>query len=173
MLEHIKEENIWDFLKNDVKPIVIYGMGNGAEKIIATLEGFGMKASDIFASDEFVRGHSFLGYKVLKYSEICEKYDDFNVVLAFATHLDSVMENIEKINITQESVDDFLRSPEMKQFFKNFKHMLRGYKPIKRTRKRQIAKAKHMMTWHDQQVTSGHSGDARKRESLRGGINEP
>ena len=45
--------------------------------------------------------------------------------------------------------------------------------PIKRTRKRQIAKAKHMMTWHDQQVTSGHSGDARKRESQRGGINEP
>lgn len=98
MLEHIKEENIWDFLKNDGKPIVIYGMGNGAEKIIATLEGFGMKASDIFASDEFVRGHSFLGYKVLKYYEICEKYDDFNVVLAFATHLDSVIENIEKIN---------------------------------------------------------------------------
>lgn len=98
MLEHIKEENIWDFLKNDGKPIVIYGMGNGAEKIIATLESFGMKASDIFASDEFVRGHSFLGYKVLKYSEVCEKYDDFNVVLAFATHIENVIENIEKIN---------------------------------------------------------------------------
>lgn len=98
MLEHIKEENIWDFLKNDGKPIVIYGMGNGAEKIIATLESFGMKASDIFASDEFVRGHSFLGYKVLKYSEVCEKYVDFNVVLAFATHIENVIENIEKIN---------------------------------------------------------------------------
>ncbi|MGN1329602.1 MAG: FkbM family methyltransferase [Eubacterium sp.] len=98
MLEYIKEKNIWDFLKTDGKPIVIYGMGNGAEKIIATLEGFGMKASDIFASDEFVRGHSFLGYKVLKYSEICEKYDDFNVILAFATHLDSVIKNIEKIS---------------------------------------------------------------------------
>ncbi|MGN1420045.1 MAG: FkbM family methyltransferase [Eubacterium sp.] len=98
MLEYIKEKNIWDFLKSDGKPIVIYGMGNGAEKIIATLESFGMMANDIFASDEFVRGHSFLGYKVLKYSEICEKYNDFNVVLAFATHLDSVIENIKKIN---------------------------------------------------------------------------
>ena len=56
---------------------------------------------------------------------------------------------IEGIDITQESVDDFFRSPEMKQFFKNFKHMLRGYKSIKRTRKRQIAKAKHMMACHD------------------------
>ena len=57
--------------------------------------------------------------------------------------------HIEKINITQESVDDFLRSPEIKRLLKVFKHMLRGYKPIKRTRKRQIAKAKHMMAMHD------------------------
>ena len=81
--------------------------------------------------------------------------------------------HIKNIEITQESVDDFLRSPEIKRLLKVFKHMLRGYKPIKRTRKRQIAKAKHMMACHDQQVTSGHSGDARKRESLRGGRNEP
>ena len=51
--------------------------------------------SDLFASDEFVRGHSFRGYKVHKYSEICEKYDDFNVVLCFASHIDSVIEHIE------------------------------------------------------------------------------
>ena len=35
---------------------------------------------------------------MLKYSEVCEKYDDFNVVLAFATHLENVIENIKKIN---------------------------------------------------------------------------
>lgn len=98
MLEYIKEKNIWDFLKEDGKPVVIYGMGNGAEKILATLDSYGIKASDIFASDEFVRGHSFMGYKVLKYSEICEKYSDFNVILAFATHLDNVIENIKRIN---------------------------------------------------------------------------
>lgn len=98
MIELIKEENVWDFLKNDGKPIMVYGMGNGAEKIISTLSEYGLKVSEIFASDEFVRGHSFLGYKVLKYSEVCEKYDDFNVVLAFATHLENVIENIKKIN---------------------------------------------------------------------------
>lgn len=98
MLNSVKEENVWSFLKNDGKPIVIYGMGNGAEKIISTLETYGMRANDIFASDEFVRGHSFLGYRVMKYSELCEKYNDFNVVLAFATHLDDVIENIRKIN---------------------------------------------------------------------------
>ena len=44
--------------------------------------------------------------------------------------------------------------------------------PIKRTRKRQIAKAKHMMACHDQQVTSGHSGGTNRPESLRGGSDE-
>lgn len=44
--------------------------------------------------------------------------------------------------------------------------------PIKRTRKRQIAKAKHMMACHDQRVMSGHSGGTRRLESLRGGRNE-
>lgn len=98
MIERIKEENVWDFLKKDGKPVMIYGMGNGAEKIISTLNTYQITVSEIFASDEFVRGHSFLGYKVLKYSEVCEKYDDFNVVLAFATHLENVIENIKKIN---------------------------------------------------------------------------
>ncbi len=98
MLELIKEQNIWDTLKSSTKPLILYGMGLGAEKIIAELEQRGLKADDIFASDEFVRGHSFKGYKVLKYSEVCEKYKDFNIVLCFASHIDSVIEHIEKIN---------------------------------------------------------------------------
>ncbi len=98
MLELIKEQNIWDTLKSSTKPLILYGMGLGAEKIIAELEQRGLKADDIFASDEFVRGHSFKGYKVLKYNEVCEKYKDFNIVLCFASHIDSVIEHIEKIN---------------------------------------------------------------------------
>lgn len=98
MLEKIKEQNIWDYLKQSNKPIILYGMGLGAEKIMASLEQIGLKADDIFASDEFVRDHSFKGYKVLKYSEVCEKYDDFNVVLCFASHIDSVIERISQIN---------------------------------------------------------------------------
>ncbi len=98
MLEHIKEQNVWDTLRESDKPLVLYGMGLGAEKIMATLEQYGLKADDIFASDEFVRGHSFKGYKVLKYSEVCEKYDDFNVVLCFASHIDSVIDKIAEIN---------------------------------------------------------------------------
>ncbi len=98
----IKEENVWDFLKKDGKPVVVYGMGNAAERIIDILKSYGIEVKEIFASDEFVRGHSFLGYKVLKYSEVCEKYDDFNVVLAFATHLPDMLERIKKINTSHK-----------------------------------------------------------------------
>ena len=94
----INETNCWDFLKNDGKPVVVYGMGNAAERIIKILNEDGIEVADIFASDEFVRGHSFLGYRVLKYAEVCEKYSEFNIVLAFATHLDDVLERIAKIN---------------------------------------------------------------------------
>lgn len=98
MLQLIKEQNVWDNLKNSNKPIVLYGMGLGAEKIMDTLATYDVKIDDIFASDEFVRGHSFRGFKVLKYSEVCEKYDDFNVVLCFASRLDSVIDKIADIN---------------------------------------------------------------------------
>ncbi len=99
MLELLNEkENVWDYLSKSDKPIAVYGMGNGAQKIIETLEAHGGKVSDIFASDEFVRGHSFLGFKVMKYAEICEKYKDFIVVLGFATHLDSVLDKIRQIS---------------------------------------------------------------------------
>lgn len=98
MLEFIKEKNVWDTLKDSDEPLVLYGMGLGAEKIMSELEQRGMRADDIFASDEFVRGHSFKGYKVLRYSEVCEKYKDFNVVLCFASRIDEVIDRISEID---------------------------------------------------------------------------
>ena len=64
MLELINEQNVWDNLRKSEKPIVLYGMGLGAEKIMDTLSQYGVQVNDIFASDEFVRGHSFRGYQV-------------------------------------------------------------------------------------------------------------
>lgn len=95
---NINETDVWQQLAESNEPVVIYGMGNGAEKIISVLKEYHVEVADIFASDEFVRGHSFLGYKVLKYSDVCEKYKSFNIVLAFATHLPDMLEKIKKMN---------------------------------------------------------------------------
>lgn len=74
----------WEQLQNTTKPIVMYGMGNGADRLLAIFEGLGVEVREFFASDAFVRGHSFHGKRVKKLSEIQEQYEDFVIVVAFA-----------------------------------------------------------------------------------------
>ena len=93
------EKDLWSYLSSTEKTVVMYGMGNGADKIISVCERFGIEISDFFASDGFVRGHSFHGKRVLSYSEVKEKYSPENIIvlLSFASALPDVLENIKKI----------------------------------------------------------------------------
>ncbi len=96
-LDEIKD-CLWDYLAGTTKKIVLYGMGDGAEKIKSVLDSINVPTADIMASDEFVRGHSFLGYRVKKLSEIEEQYgDDFIVLVCFGSQLPEVMEHIRRI----------------------------------------------------------------------------
>ena len=88
---------LWDHLQKSDKPIVMYGMGNGADKILEVAERYGVEICDFFASDGFVRGHLFHGKRVLSYSEAKEKYHDMIVLLSFASSLEGVMKNFYKI----------------------------------------------------------------------------
>ena len=90
-------ESVWHKLKNDNKPVVLYGMGDGADKVLRAFERFGITASAVMASDEFVRGQSFHDFTVKKLSDIEEEFGDFNIALCFASQLDDVMENIRSI----------------------------------------------------------------------------
>ena len=98
MYEEIKKD-LWQYLAQADKPIVMYGMGNGADKILAVCETKGIEIKDFFASDGFVRGHFFHGKKVLSYSETKEKYGEGNfiVLLSFASSLTDVIDNIKRI----------------------------------------------------------------------------
>ncbi len=92
--------DLWEHLQGSAKPIVMYGMGNGADKILSVCEKKGIEVSDFFASDGFVRGHAFHGKTVLSYSQIKEKYgeNDFIVLLSFASSLPDVIENFKRIS---------------------------------------------------------------------------
>ncbi|MBQ9162414.1 MAG: FkbM family methyltransferase [Clostridia bacterium] len=94
--------DLWHYLKHAAdsgKKIVMYGMGNGADKILAVCEKKGIDISDFFASDGFVRGHSFHGKVVLSYSDVKAKYgtDGMIILLSFATSRPEVLQNIERI----------------------------------------------------------------------------
>ncbi len=92
--------DLWEYLSSQKeKSIVMYGMGNGADKILDVCSRYGIEIADFFASDGFVRGHSFHGKTVLSYSEVKEKYGAENVIvlLSFASSLPSVLETIYKV----------------------------------------------------------------------------
>lgn len=90
--------DLWTYLKNTEKPIVMYGMGNGADKILERFEEYGIEVSDFFASDGFVRGHFFHGKRVMSLREIKEKYEDFIIILSFASSLDEVLVKFYDLN---------------------------------------------------------------------------
>jgi hypothetical protein len=94
--------DLWHYLKSQTdsgRPILLYGMGNGADKIIAVCEAYGIPVADFFASDGFVRGHSFHGKVVLSFSQACEKYGTENmiVLLSFASSRPEVLETIDRV----------------------------------------------------------------------------
>lgn len=98
MLEFITEKvTCWEKLQKENKPIYIYGMGDGAMKIMSVFKKYGIKTTGIFASDDFVRGHYFEGYKVMRLSEVEEKEEDFAVVLAFAAGYEELINRIKSI----------------------------------------------------------------------------
>ena len=89
-----KGEDIWEKLAHEERPIAVYGMGNGADKLFAKLAEIGKKPVAVFASDGFVRGQSFRGYRVQSLSEIEAAYPDFVILVSFASRLPEVMEMI-------------------------------------------------------------------------------
>ncbi len=79
---------MWQYLRSADRPIVMYGTGNGADKIFSVLDDLGIGVQDIFASDGFVRNRTFHGKKVISYSDAVKKYgNDMIILLAFGSDL--------------------------------------------------------------------------------------
>ena len=122
MLDELNVTPLLDRLKSTDKPILLYGMGNGADMIIKVLESYGITYEDIFASDGFVRGHSFHGKRVLSFSEAKEKYGDFVIIVTFAVHDDPTMSFIaglsDEFELYAPTVSVVDGSPFTLEFFK-------------------------------------------------------
>lgn len=95
-------KDLWTHLAESPKKAVLYGMGDGADKIIDVCESKGIKIHGVFASDEFVRYQSFRGFTVKKYSELKEELSDIIILVSFATRLDSVLEKIYNLGKSDE-----------------------------------------------------------------------
>ncbi len=81
----------WEKIKESEKSVVVYGMGNGADKVIDEFDRLGIPVKGVTASDDFVRGQQFRGFTVKKLSD----FDgEFIIAVAFASSLPDVMNHI-------------------------------------------------------------------------------
>ena len=97
--------DLWQYLSATDKHVVMYGMGNGADKILAVCEQYGVVVEDFFASDGFVRGQLFHGKRVISFADVVEKYgaDRVIVLVSFASSLPDVMAQIERVAVVCET----------------------------------------------------------------------
>ncbi|WP_405383771.1 FkbM family methyltransferase [Phascolarctobacterium sp.] len=101
----IEKQSVWENLKSTAKPIVLYGMGNGADKILDWCEANGVCVRGVFASDEFVRGQQFRGFTVERYAAVKERLgQELLVVIAFASELPEVLARFQELAKEQEVV---------------------------------------------------------------------
>ena len=102
MQKNHEEKDIWTYLTTVQKPVVLYGTGNGADKILDQLENRNIRISGIFASSDFVRDRTFRGHPVESFESLRSRLQkesgmDPIVLLCFGTSRPEVLENIDRI----------------------------------------------------------------------------
>jgi len=100
-------KTVWERAKETKKPVLIYGTGNGADKILDELQRLNIPVSGIFASDGFVRNRTFRGFPVIGYTQAKEQFGDFLTLISFGSQRQEVIENFIKVSkeIETYSVD--------------------------------------------------------------------
>lgn len=90
--------SVWEKLQQSEEPIVMYGTGNGADKVCDMLKKTGTELSGVTASSGFVRERIFRNFPVKPLEYFEEKYGNFTVIITFGTSIPAVMENIYNIS---------------------------------------------------------------------------
>ena len=92
------EKSSWEFLKETDLSIAVYGTGNGADKVFEEFEKLNITVDAVCASDGFVRKRTFHDFEVKSISQLESEFDDFIIVLAFASPLPDVINSIKALS---------------------------------------------------------------------------
>ena len=87
-------DDVWTMLAKTDRPIIIYGTGNGADKIMNEFQRLDINVCGFMASDGFVRDRSFRGYRVMSLSQIEQQFPDPVIIIAFGSQRAEVIQNI-------------------------------------------------------------------------------
>ena len=94
----LKLKSSWEYLRESDLPIILYGTGNGADKVIDELERLKISLYGVTASDGFVRKRIFRGFEVKALSDFESELSDFVVIVGFGTQRQEVIDNIISIS---------------------------------------------------------------------------
>lgn len=101
--ELLRNECIWGYLGHCGRNIVMYGTGNGGDKILDECITRGIKVSGVFASSGFVRHRVWRDMDVLSYEDAIERFgENMVILLAFGSSLPDVMENFRILDARHE-----------------------------------------------------------------------
>ena len=90
-----KEQTVWEILRHTDRPIVLYGTGNGGDKLIDALARIGGIPCGVFASDGFVRNRTFHDMPVLSLANAEKQFgQDMIILCAFGSSVPEVMEHM-------------------------------------------------------------------------------
>lgn len=95
--ELLAAESSWEYFKNTDLPIICYGTGNGADKILNEFNRLNIKISGFMASDGFVRKRKFKDFTVKSLEECEKEFNQFAVAVCFGSQLPVVINNIKLI----------------------------------------------------------------------------
>jgi FkbM family methyltransferase len=84
---------LWEYLQKSAKPVVMYGTGDGADKILAVMERYGLKPVCFTAGGEF-GFKTFRDYAVMPFAEVERRYPDFTVLICFGSDKPEVLERL-------------------------------------------------------------------------------
>ena len=135
---------LWQALRAEERPIIIYGMGNGAEKVLDACAQYKIPIAGIFASDDFVRYQTFRGYTVKRYADLIEELGENLVILiAFSAFTDELLDRIhtlcEKHTVYAPDFDVFTsRYPEADFIESNRAALEQAYALLSDDRSREV-----------------------------------
>lgn len=88
------KKDVWAELSENKQPLIIYGMGNGADKILNELERLNIPVYGVMASDDFVRGQVFRKFRVKKLSDFEKEVSNPVIIVSFGTQRSDVINHI-------------------------------------------------------------------------------
>lgn len=94
----LSKTSVWEKLKEETRPLVLYGTGNGADLVLDIFEKLNIKVNGVCASSGFVRKRTFRNFEVIGINDAKKAFENPVFCLGFASSIPEVMENIKALN---------------------------------------------------------------------------